>query len=60
MSDKDLKPLNEIDVDTVRSKLDELFAVKVLGLPREIIAAGGPLELLRLKLSRGPSIRGAK
>jgi len=60
MSDKDLKPLNEIDVDTVRKELDDLFAVKVLGLPREIIAAGGPLDLLRLKLSQEPSIRGAK
>jgi hypothetical protein len=52
--------LNEIDVDTVRKELDDSFAVKVLGLRREIIAAEGPLELLRLKLSREPSIRGAK
>jgi len=60
MSDKELKPLNEIDVDSIRKELDDSFAVKVLGLRREIIAAEGPLELLRLKLSREPSIRGAK
>jgi hypothetical protein len=55
-----LLPLNEIDKDSVRKKLDEDFARRVLGLAAPILASGGPLEVLRMKLSREPSIRGQK
>jgi len=60
MSDKNLLPIHEMDKDMVRKEIDEQFALKVLGLPKKVVASGGPLELLRLKLSREPSIRGAK
>lgn len=60
MQDKSLLPFHEIDLDPVRKELDERFARNVLGLDEKILASGGPLELLRMKLSREPSIRGQK
>ena len=57
---EELRPLNEIEVDSVRKKFDQEFMIKVLDLPVDLIASGGALELLRFKLSREPSIRGAK
>ena len=56
----ELLPLHEIDNDPVRRKLDEEFAQAVLGLPKSGVALGGPMELLRMKLAREPSIRGHK
>jgi hypothetical protein len=32
----------------------------VLELSKSVLESGGPLELLRMKLSREPSIRGSK
>lgn len=55
-----LKPLHELDIDENRKKLDRLFYGEVLGLPDAILADGGPLDILRQKLSREPSIRGSK
>lgn len=60
MSEKPLLAVNEIDKDPVRKELDEQFGRIVLGLSESILAPGGPLELLRMKLSREPSIRGGK
>ena len=60
MSNEPLLPLHEIDKDLAREELDQKFALNVLGLSNKVVASGGPLELLRLKLSREPSIRGAK
>lgn len=60
MSGQPFLPMHEIDIDPVRKELDEKFARKVLGLAAPIILPGGPLELLRMKLSREPSIRGHK
>ncbi len=57
MCDKPLRPFHEIDRDPVRKALDEAFAKRVLGLPESIFE---PLDLLRMKLSREPSIRGSK
>ncbi len=59
-STKDLLPLNEIDQDNARRELDTEFVRDVLGLPAHVIAEDGPLELLRMKLAREPSIRGSK
>lgn len=59
-STKDLLPLNEIDQDDTRREFDTKFARDVLGLPPHIFAEDGPLELLRMKLAREPSIRGHK
>ena len=60
MSEQPLLPLHEIDSDPVRKELDEAFARNVLRLPEPILTSGGPLELLRMKLSQEPSIRGSK
>ena len=60
MSGQPLSPLHELDSDPVRKALDEAFARNVLKLPESILASGGPLELLRMKLSKEPSIRGSK
>jgi hypothetical protein len=60
MSGQQLLPLHEIDRDPIRKELDEKFALKVLGLAEAIFIPGGPLELLRMKLSREPSVRGQK
>jgi hypothetical protein len=60
VSDQQLLPVHEVDQDLVRKELDEKFAVNVLGLPLNVVTSGGPLELLRMKLSREPSIRGNK
>lgn len=59
-SNQELLPFHEIDHDPVRKELDEQFARNVLGLAAPILIPSGPLELLRMKLSREPSIRGQK
>ena len=55
-----LKPLHELDIDENRKTLDRRFYGEVLGLPAAILADGGPLDILRKKLCREPSIRGSK
>ena len=60
MCNEALLPFHEIDRDPNRKSLDEQFARKVLGLPETLLEEGGPLDSLRLKLSREPSIRGSK
>ena len=55
-----LKPLHELDIDENRKLLDRRFYGEVLGLPAAILAEGGPLDILRKKLCREPSIRGSK
>jgi hypothetical protein len=58
--DKALLPLHEIDKDPVRKELDGRFARDVLGVPNAILQPDGPMDLLRKKLAREPSIRGNK
>ena len=60
MSEQPLLPLHELNRDPIRRELDEAFARNVLRLSEPILASGGPLELLRMKLSQEPSIRGGK
>jgi hypothetical protein len=60
MNGKPMRTINEIGEDSNRKELDESFVRKVLGLAGPIIESGGPLELLRMKLGREPSIRGQK
>lgn len=60
MSGFNLLPLHEIDKDPVRHDLDNKFVRDMLGLSGPIIEAGGPLELLKMKLAREPSVRGHK
>ena len=54
-----LKP-NRLDDDLVRRELDERFGTEVIGLPRALFTEGGPVDLLRRKLSAEPSVRGNK
>lgn len=60
MHNRKFLPLHEIDKDSVRADLDAKFFTDVLGLPKSLSSKGGPLELLRMKLAREPSIRGHK
>jgi hypothetical protein len=60
MSGEELLPMHEIDKDPTRAELDTQFARKVLELNESIVTPGGALDLLRMKLSREPSIRGHK
>lgn len=53
-------PLHEIHIDNTRKELDEKFMQRVLKFPSSLFQVGGPFEILRLKLSREPSIRGSK
>jgi hypothetical protein len=57
---KPMLPIHEIDKDPVRKELDERFGREVLGVPESILAPGGALEVLRMKLAQEPSIRGNK
>jgi len=59
-SDLPLKPLNEINEDENRTKLDRAFLIDILGLPATLADKGGALELLRAKLAHEPSIHGRK
>ncbi len=58
--DLPLKPLHELHIDENRKTLDRRFYGEVLGLPAALLADGGPLDILRNKLSQEPSIRGSK
>jgi hypothetical protein len=58
--DEPLLPLNEIDRDPVRRELDLMFARDILGLDASLTEADGPLDLLRSKLAREPSIHRGK
>ena len=55
-----LKPLHELHIDANRKLLDRRFYGEVLGLPADLLSDGGPLDILRQKLSQEPSIRGSK
>jgi hypothetical protein len=59
-SDKQLLPIHEIANDENRRELDELFFGTVMGFPQSLISKNGPLDILRKKLSKEPSIRGGK
>ncbi len=60
LKDENLLPFHELNKDPVRQKLDERFAIEVLGLPASFVQPGGPLDLTRKKLAQEPSIRGGK
>jgi hypothetical protein len=60
LRDQELRPFHELDKDLVRRRLDERFAMEVLGMPTAAIQPGGPLDLVRMKLAQEPSIRGGK
>ena len=53
-------PVNQIDEDPVRAELDRRLLTEVLGLPEDLCAPDGPMDLLRRKLAAEPSIHGGK
>ena len=55
-----LLPVHKMDKDPTRKELDERFGREVLGFPEGLLAAGGSVEVLRMKLAQEPSIRGNK
>ena len=60
MKRRELRPINEIQHDTVRQEIDSRLGTEVLGFPPELVAPDGPLALLRQKLALEPSITGSK
>ncbi len=60
LRDERLLPFDQIDEDPARQKLDRAILVDVLGLPESLVAADGPIDLLRRKLAREPQIHGGK
>ncbi len=59
LKSKDFLPINEMNQDPWRQELDQLFFTLVLQVPFMTIR-GGPLELIRSKLAKEPSIHGHK
>ena len=60
MRDRRFLPFDQIDEDPARWELDRRLLVDVLGLPEDLCAEDGPLDLLRRKLAREPQIHGGK
>ena len=60
MKHRPMLPVNQIDEDPVRAELDRRLLTEVLGLPEELCAKDGPMDLLRRKLAAEPSIHGGK
>jgi hypothetical protein len=53
-------PLDQVDEDNARAELDRRLLVNVLGLDEQLVAEGGPIHRLRLKLAGEPQIHGDK
>ena len=60
MNQLPLLPMHELDKDANRKTLDRHFYGEALGLDDALLADDGPLDILRQKLCREPSIRGGK
>ncbi len=60
MNQLPLFPVHELDRDENRKILDRRLYSEVLGMPDSILEDNGPLDLLRKKLCREPTIRGSK
>jgi hypothetical protein len=55
-----LKPLHQLDSDKTRHALDRAFMTDVLGFSKDLHEPNGPMQLLRMKLAREPSVVGHK
>jgi hypothetical protein len=58
MKSKALMTIDEIHRDPVRRELDEKFLTQVLHFPKWLFTEDGPIDLLRKKLAREPSVTG--
>lgn len=59
-SSQHMRPMHELEKDSVRRELDEAVMGKMLSLPTSLLAEDGPLHLLRMKLANEPSVVGHK
>lgn len=58
MRDREMMPIDQIDVDATRHLLDQRLGIEVLSVPTSLFVPDGPFDLLRRKLAAEPSIRG--
>ena len=54
------QPVNEIARDALRAEIDSRLVTEVLGLPPEVVAPDGPLELPQQKLALEGCATGSK
>ncbi len=54
-----LSPFDQIDIDDQRREIDATLG-PIFGVPDSLLTPGGPLDLLRRKLAREPSITGGR
>jgi hypothetical protein len=54
-----LSPFDQIDIDGQRHEIDAALS-PIFGVPDRLLGPGGPLDLLRRKLAREPSITGGR
>jgi hypothetical protein len=54
-----LSPFDQIDIDGQRHEIDAALG-PIFGVPDRLLGPGGPLDLLRRKLAREPSITGGR
>jgi hypothetical protein len=54
-----LSPFDQIDIDGQRHEIDAALG-PIFGVPDRLLGSGGPLDLLRRKLAREPSITGGR
>lgn len=55
-----MRPMHELETDSIRRELDEAVLGELLGLPKILFSKNGPLQLLRMKLAHEPSVEGHK
>ena len=60
LADERLLPFDQINEDAARAELDRRLLVDMLDLSSDLCAAGGPMELLRVKLVADPQIHSDK
>ena len=60
MRDRLFLPFDQMDEDPSRAELDRRLIVDVLGLSESLCEDGGPIDLMRRKLAREPSVHGGK
>ena len=55
-----LLPIDQIDEDEGRAKIDRTLVLDVLGFDKSTCREGGPMELLRRKIAAEPQVHGDK
>jgi len=58
LQNQSMRPLHELDRDTVRHELDRALLAEILGWPLSWFQPHGPVDIFRRKLAAEPSIHG--